>query len=156
MSAKNLVGAGLQSAAVSRIAASVPNPPLGLALVSQSTTSITFSWTSNANNGGTPVTDYQVYWNQGSGSIQYSVIASNGLNPTMATVQSPTLLADKVYIFWVTSVNAVGASGFSSPITIHSASAPGAPGSPYRMSTSTQTMLVVGWTANPSSNFGGS
>jgi hypothetical protein len=54
----NLVGSGLLSDSVSRIAASVPSPPLDLVQVAQSTTSITFSWTENANDGGTPVTDY--------------------------------------------------------------------------------------------------
>jgi hypothetical protein len=69
VTAKNLVGTGLRSDSVSRIAASVPKAPLDLTMVSQSTTSITFSWSTNANDGGTPVTDYQVFWNQGSGSI---------------------------------------------------------------------------------------
>lgn len=71
---------------ISRIAASVPSAPLDLVLVSQSTTSITFAWTPNGNNGGSPVTDYQIFWNQGSGSIQYIVIDSNGLSPTQATI----------------------------------------------------------------------
>lgn len=85
------------------------------------------------------MTDYQVYWNQGSGSIQYEVIDSNGLTPTRATIQSPTLLADKDYLFWVKARNAVGTSAFSDQISIHSASEPGAPGHPFRMSTTTQT-----------------
>lgn len=108
-------------------------------MTSQSTTSITFSWTGNANDGGTPVTDYQVFWNQGSGSIQYEVIGSNGLSPTRATIQAPILLADKEYRFWVKARNAVGTSAFSEEISIHSASEPGAPGDPFRMSTTTQT-----------------
>jgi len=86
VSAKNLVGTGLLSDGVSRIAASVPSAPLALKMVSQSTTSIMFSWQANPNNGGTPVTDYQVFWNQGSGSVQYEVIGSNGLSPTEATI----------------------------------------------------------------------
>jgi hypothetical protein len=58
-----LVGSGLLSDSVSRIAASVPQPPLNLEKVSQSTTSISFSWEVNGNDGGTPVTDYQIFWN---------------------------------------------------------------------------------------------
>lgn len=83
------------------------------------------------------------------------LVASNGLSPASATVASPTLLADKVYTFWVTSKNAVGYSGYSSPITIHSASLPGAPGTPFSMSGTSQTQIVVGWTANALGNFGG-
>ena len=82
VAAKNLVGTGLLSDGISRIAASVPQPPTNLVMVSQSTTSISFSWTQNANDGGSPVTDYAVFWNQGSGSIQYEIISSNGLTPT--------------------------------------------------------------------------
>lgn len=156
VAAKNLVGKGSLSDSVSRIAASVPAAPLGLELISQSTTSITFSWSTNANDGGSPVTDYQIFWNQGSGSIQYEVIGSNGLSPTQATIQSPTLLADKNYLFWVKARNAVGTSAYSAQISIHSASLPGIPGSPFRISTTTQTQVVVGWTINPSSDFGGS
>lgn len=81
-----MVGEGPLSDGTSRIAASVPSAPLNLQKVSQSQTHITFSWEANANDGGTPVTDYQVFWNQGSGSIQYEIIASNGLSPTQATV----------------------------------------------------------------------
>ena len=82
-------------------------------------------------------------------------MASNGLIPTTATVSSPTLLADKDYTFWVTSKNAVGYSVYSSPITIRSASLPGPPGNPFSQSGSSQTQVVVGWTANALGNFGG-
>ena len=102
-------------------------------MISQSPTAISFSWVVNSNNGGSPVTDYQVFWNQGSGSIQYLLVASNGLSPTSTTVTSPTLLADKAYTFWVKDKNAVGFSGYSSPINIYSASLPGTPGDPFRM-----------------------
>lgn len=124
-------------------------------MISQSPTAISFSWVANSNNGGSAITDYQVYWNQGSGSIQYLLVASNGLSPTSTTVTSPTLLADKAYTFWVTAKNAVGFSGYSNPISIYSASLPGAPGTPFRMSGTSQTQIVLGWTANPLGDFGG-
>jgi hypothetical protein len=92
--AVNLVGSGPLSDGVSRIAASAPSAPVDLAMIQQSTTSITFSWVKNGNNGGSSVTDYAVYWNQGSGNVQYEVIGSNGLLPTEATIQSPILLAE--------------------------------------------------------------
>jgi hypothetical protein len=70
-------------------------------------------------------------------------------------VTSPTLLADKSYTFWVTARNAVGFSGYSNPITIYSASLPGAPGAPFSLSVTSQTQIVVGWTANALGDFGG-
>ena len=66
------------------------------------------------------------------------------------------LLADKEYQFWVKSRNEVGYSAFSDSITIHSASVPGAPHSPFRVSTTTTNSIVVGWHANTGSDFGGS
>jgi large repetitive protein len=65
-------------------------------------------------------------------------------------------LADKTYLFWVKARNAVGTSAFSSSISIHSASKPAAPGNPFRMSTTSQNQVVVGWTKNAQNNFGGS
>jgi len=65
------------------------------------------------------------------------LIASNGLSPTIATISSPILLADKDYLFWVKAKNAAGISIFSAPLNIHSASIPGSPGSPFRMSSTT-------------------
>lgn len=153
--AVNLVGSGPLSDGVSRIAASAPSAPVDLAMIQQSTTSITFSWVKNGNNGGSSVTDYAVYWNQGSGNVQYEVIGSNGLLPTEATIQSPILLADKSYLFWVKARNAVGFSAYSASIQIHSASLPGAPSSIRRLSTTSQTMIVVGWSPNTQSDYGG-
>lgn len=66
------------------------------------------------------------------------------------------MLADKTYLFWVKAKNAVGTSKFSSSISIHSASPPGAPGNPFRMSTTSQTQVVAGWTVNAMADFGGS
>jgi hypothetical protein len=65
------------------------------------------------------------------------------------------LLADKQYLFWVTARNAVGVSSYSASISIYFASTPAAPGTPFRIQTTTQTQLVIGWTANVQGDFGG-
>jgi hypothetical protein len=74
---------------------------------------------------------------------------------TTATISAPTLLADKPYIFWVKARNAIGLSAFSPQIAIYSASLPGAPGDPFRNSGTNGNFIIVDWTVNPSSNFGG-
>jgi len=74
---------------------------------------------------------------------------------TTATISAPTLLADKPYIFWVKTRNAIGLSAFSPQIAIYSASLPGAPGDPFRNSGTNGNFIIVDWTVNPSSNFGG-
>jgi hypothetical protein len=100
--------------------------------------------------------DYAIYWNEGAGTLQYEVIASNGLSPRIATIQAPILLADKNYIFWVKARNSVGLSQSSDPLPIHSATFPGAPNQPFRVSTTSQVQVVVGWAHNTEEDYGGS
>jgi cellulose 1,4-beta-cellobiosidase len=74
--------------------------------------------------------------------------ASTGLTPTQVTVNS--LTANQDYIFAVSAHNAVGWSAQSSTLTVVSASTPSAPGTPFRVGTTSQTQVVVGWTAETS------
>ena len=48
----------------------IPNPPTALTIDTDLTegTQISFSWTAPASNGGSPVTGYQISWDQGNGS----------------------------------------------------------------------------------------
>ena len=75
----NAVGSSELSPAVDKIAATIPNAPINLELLSQSATSISFSWQQAANNGGAEVTDYSIWWNGGSGTIYTEKIPSTGL-----------------------------------------------------------------------------
>jgi hypothetical protein len=63
VAAKNLVGISILSDSVSRIAATVPAPPISLQMVEQGTAKVSFTWVQNDDNGGSPVTDYQIFWN---------------------------------------------------------------------------------------------
>lgn len=47
------------------MAAQVSDPPLNLVLTSASDTSITIEWVDPSFAGGTPVTDFKIYWNNG-------------------------------------------------------------------------------------------
>lgn len=67
--ALNAVGPSELSPAVDKIAATIPNAPINLQMISQSETSISFSWEQASNNGGSEVTDYQIWWNGGSGTV---------------------------------------------------------------------------------------
>ncbi len=124
----NSVGQGQLSPLVSRIAATVPNPPTNLQIISQSTTSISFFWSEASNNGGSIVTDFQVWWNAGSGSILSIKVASNGKTPTTATITGSDIQPDKDYQVAISSLNSVGYSALSSTLTIISANVPSAPG----------------------------
>lgn len=58
----NVVGESQLSTLTTIMAATVPSAPSKPVLISQSQSQITFSWSPNANTGGTPITKYKVYW----------------------------------------------------------------------------------------------
>jgi hypothetical protein len=62
VTARNTVGSGLQSQAVTILAARVADPPVNLANVPSITTAyqIGITWQDGAYNGGTPILDYRV------------------------------------------------------------------------------------------------
>ncbi len=45
----------------------VPDPPTALIESSLSSTSMTISWIPPANNGGSPITGYPIWWDKGIG-----------------------------------------------------------------------------------------
>ena len=98
----NLVGSSSLSDPVSRLAASIPNPPVNLQILSQSTSTISFSWEEASNNGGSPVTDYQILWNGGSGTIYSVHVPSTGLlDPLQYTLSGSDIEADKDYLIQI-------------------------------------------------------
>lgn len=68
MVAVNFVGDSSLSAKLRIIAASVPEPPINLTLLSQSKTFISFSWTAG-NDGGSVIRDYEVFGDEGDDSV---------------------------------------------------------------------------------------
>lgn len=132
----------------------MPDAPINLQTVSQSTTAITFSWSPANNNGGSTVTDFSVYWNGGDGTTYTKKIASTGASTTQATLTGGDIISGKLYSFKVTAKNAAGESLQSVAINIYAGSVPGTPGTPFRVDQSTNaSQIVVGWTA-PSSTGG--
>ena len=65
MRAVNFIGLGPLSKVLLVVASAVPQPPVELNRVSSTFTSVTFTWKENSDNGGAPVTDYKVYFDQG-------------------------------------------------------------------------------------------
>lgn len=63
VTASNGRGESLQSSALSIYAATIPTAPQSLVRSSStSKSSVTFTWSAPATNGGSPITDYEVYW----------------------------------------------------------------------------------------------
>jgi hypothetical protein len=69
ISATNEVGESIRSDAASIIAGTVPSAAINLVKVSADVGQITFSWSPPVDDGGTPLTDYLVYWDEGQGSV---------------------------------------------------------------------------------------
>ena len=59
------------------MAAAVPDAPTGLALISQSPTAITISWTTPYD-GGTTLNDYKIWWDDASGGLPATFVEKEG------------------------------------------------------------------------------
>lgn len=94
-----------------------PDAPLNLANNLQITfgTSIGLTWSQGLQNGGTPVTNYTLWSDQGSNGNSFQPIASGLLTPSY-TVTGLSL--GTYYIFKVTATNAWGTSDYSATVTI--------------------------------------
>jgi len=69
--------------------------------------SVALSWLIPANNGGSAITSYQIYWDKNNENWQFNQICT----PTFASVSG--LSAGKIYRFKVKAINNVGLSNFS-------------------------------------------
>jgi len=82
------------------------------------------TWLKPTNNGGSPVIDYRVSWDQGTGTGIFVVLATN--IATVSYKTTATLTASTYYRFKVESRNAVGYStSFSNEALILNATPPG-------------------------------
>lgn len=102
--AVNVHGAGPVGATLSLLAATAPDAPTGLTAGAATATTVTFTWTAPANDGGSAVTDYKIYWN-GSGAF-YTILADTTSGATTYTAAG--LAASTSYGFQVSATNAVG------------------------------------------------
>jgi Fibronectin type III domain len=124
--AHNAVGQSSPSAPVSIRAATISSEPINLHVISSSYNSITFGWSAPVDNGGTPVTDYKVYWNAGIEGNSFGLLSSTTLGFITYTFQSG-IVAGTYYEFKVVAKNAIGDSTFSTKLRVIAASVPDAP-----------------------------
>jgi hypothetical protein len=76
VTARNVVGDSHASSSFSAMAASLPSAPGTPTKVTSSETSITIEWTAPEDDGGSPIFDYQVLWDQGTGGSFVSLGSS--------------------------------------------------------------------------------
>ena len=106
--AKNAVGFGVPSTHIEIMPATTPGAPNTPTLTTLTSSSIQIAWTfDNTLNGGTPITDYTVYWDQGVGGESFVAAESTGLWGTFTTLDG-TVVGGLTYSFWVSAHNYVG------------------------------------------------
>lgn len=76
--ATNLVGQSTPSQIFSAMAAIQPGAPAAPTRLSSTTESVTISWSAPTENGGDPIDDYNVYWDQGLGGSFFPLGSSSG------------------------------------------------------------------------------
>jgi hypothetical protein len=100
-----------------------PNAPTRVA-GTNSKTSITITWTAN-NNGGSTITNYQVWWNSGGAGPVTGLLSDTG--STATTYVSSGLLAGTYYSFAIKAFNIVGVSDLSPSASFIASTIPDAP-----------------------------
>jgi hypothetical protein len=106
--AKNVIGYSAPSSYIEMMPATSPGSPETPTLTTLTSTSIQISWTFDASkNGGSPVTDFTVYWDNGiNGNVEVAA-ASTGLWGTFTT-EPGSVVPGSTYNFWVTATNYIG------------------------------------------------
>lgn len=141
--AYNLYGYSIESQVGNgAIILTIPDSPINLAetISARTPTTITFTWTDGAANGGASVLDYRVTYDQASGD--YIMLADSLLTQTYTATG---LTAGLIYKFKVESRNEYGFSLTSEPISILCATNPAIPVAPT--STVVNDEVVIDWTA---------
>jgi len=116
--AQNSVRFGPPSNYVQVMPASLPGSPSTPYLTALASSSIQISWTfNNSMNGGTPISDYAVYWDQGILGNKAVASSSTGLWNSFTTLPG-TVSAGITYNFWVSARNYIGLGSNSTKFTV--------------------------------------
>jgi subtilase family serine protease len=130
----------------------VPGAPI-LNTATPGNTSVSLSWSAPSNNGGSPVTGYDVYEGTTSGLESYTTPVVPTTSSTTVTVTG--LTNGTTYYFTVKAMNLAGPSAASNQLSaapVANATAPGAPTNLIATTSSTKGVVLT-WAA-PSSNGG--
>ena len=103
----------------------VPDAPINLANDPTITTDkvLRFTWVDGTSDGGTPLIDYNVFYDQGTGS--FTQLATGITNKFYETTL--VVIAGSTYVFKVQARNSVGISAESATVSILAAKTPDAP-----------------------------
>ena len=127
ISAINSIGEGELSDPFLILAASVPDAPIQLLRndILSTREVVSFTWEQGTGNGGSPVIDYRVSYDQGIGS--FVVIGDSYTSQSFTSTALQGITPGHTYRFYVEARNAVGYSQKSQQISIRAAIKPDAP-----------------------------
>ena len=146
ITAVTLAGEGPFSNEVSATPATVAGAPTTLTATA-SDAEVDLSWTSPANNGGDPVTGYNIY--QGTSSAADTILTST--STTATTFTSTGLTNGTTYYFRITAVTLAGEGPFSNEVSATPATVAGAPTT--LTATASDAEVDLSWTT-PANNGG--
>ena len=135
------------SSATTFSGATMPSQPTGLVVTSNSSSQINLSWDIPSNNGGSPITTYNVYRGTSSGSETLLTQAGN-----VTSYNDGTVTNGQTYFYTVTAVNSVGESIQSNEVS----ATPIGPPQPPTGFTATGALLKINLSWNTPSDNGGS
>jgi Fibronectin type III domain len=142
VAARNNVGLSSYST-ISIIAATVPSVPLSAARDDANTDAdqVGLTWSVPTSDGGSPILDYTIDWDSGSGT--WTTSASNVIGLSyIKTGLTPGV----TYQFKISARNAVGLSVQTSSISIIAAAVPAKPAAPTTALDGGSTNVIISWT----------
>jgi len=130
----------------------VPQSPIGLTATAISSSQINLSWNTPSNNGGSPITGYQILRSTNDGS--WSTIVSN-TGSTSTTYSNTGLSPSTTYAYQVSAINSVGTSSPSNTATTTTPVQLSAPQPPSSLvaSAASSSQINLSWIA-PTNNGG--
>lgn len=141
ISAVNTIGESDLSEEYMVVSATVPDAPFSLLRneVLTTKTTLSFTWAGGVSNGGSPVIDYRVSYDQ---SMDVWVeVATSWTATSFTTTYLQTITPGNNYKFKVESRNAVGYSDESEVLIVLAAIIPGAPSTPITYNDGTSVYL---------------
>ena len=113
-----MVGTSAISSETTLIAATISTVPTTLAVTEQSSSLVRLSWVAPADTGGTPLTAYKLYWDQGDGNGMVLLTSTiSALEQAHSVTTAHGLVSGNAYGFKLVAVNVVGDSGDSNELT---------------------------------------
>lgn len=145
ITATNIIGtSGVSASGNGAVLLTAPYAPVNLANLPLITSGskIGIIWQAGSLNGGAPVLDYTVSWDNATTTGTYLVLAQN----VLATTYNATgIQASLTYSFVVQARNIYGLSNYSQPVSILSAQTPNTPAAPTTLLSGSN--MIINWVA---------